>query len=177
MDEKPGTVEPPSNKQILRWYPRLFRTALRMTGNAADAADLTQEAFYRALKNWGSFDGGALPTTWLHQILINSVRDWARRRSRQVHEPFRALSAVAAKGSNGEPAEQLERRERLARLREAIEELPEVLRPAFAVTVLDGHTYEQAAELLSVPTGTIASRVHEARKLLRAAMRESFPEK
>jgi len=166
-------VARPSDEQIARWYPRLYRTALRMTGSAEEAADLTQEAFCRALAGWDRFDGRALPTTWLHRVLVNCVRN-ARRGPRRSGEPLEEWSLAA--DPSGRPPEQAERAEALRRLRRAMGGLPATLRGALVATALDGYTYREAAELLAVPVGTIASRVHEARKLLRAAMREAPPE-
>lgn len=166
-------LKPPTEEQIASWYPRLYRTALRLTGSAEQAADLTQEAFCRALDGWDGFNGEALPTTWLHCILLNCVRDCDRRRKVRSGEPLNEWSLAVV---TDRPAEQLEKREQLDRLRQVIEELPAALRPAFVATVLDGCTYQEAGELLSVPAGTIASRVHEARKKLSAAMQEAFPE-
>ncbi|MHC4715864.1 MAG: RNA polymerase sigma factor [Planctomycetota bacterium] len=166
----------PTNEQIAGWYPRLFRKALRLTGRVELAADLTQEAFCRALKGWDSFRGEALTSTWLHYILLNCVRDWHRRQAKRRHARLDEWAIAVVEDGSERPPEQLARREQLEHLREAVAGLPENLRPAFVATVLDGHTYEGAAELLSVPVGTIASRVHEARKHLRAAMRKAFPE-
>jgi len=169
-------VDRPSEREIAAWYPRLFRTALRLTGNAEDAADLTQQTFYRALQTWDRFDGKALPTTWLHQILVNGVRDWARRRAvraaRQIDEWD--LLPVAAEACGGR--ERLEKREELAVLRQAIESLPAAARTALVATVLDGYTYQEAAEMLQVPLGTIASRVYQARAQLRATLGEALGE-
>lgn len=169
-------VDRPTEEQIGRWYPRLFRTALRLTGNPEDAADVTQQAFCQALRRWDRFDGGALRTTWLHQIVLNCVRDWARRRSIRQSEAIDAWTLATLKDPDLEASTRLEQREQMLCLRRAIEGLASETRSVFAATVLDGYTYEEAADLLSVPVGTIASRVHEARKHLRGVMQKAFPE-
>ncbi|KKK83944.1 hypothetical protein LCGC14_2788310, partial [marine sediment metagenome] len=79
-------MERPSEEQIAAWYPRLFRTALRLTGNREDSADLVQQAFCKALGSWEQFNGNCLPTTWLHGILVNCVRDRLRRHARRPVE-------------------------------------------------------------------------------------------
>ena len=165
----------PSDEQIDQWYPRMYRAALRMTGDVHVAADLTQDAFCEALGHWDSFDGKALPTTWIYRILINCVRDWARRRRPVAVESIDQWDLPAARQGQdaGEP---LARQEELAHLRMAVSGLSETLRPAFVATVLDGCTYLEASEMLSVPVGTIASRVHEARRRIMAAMRQQYPE-
>lgn len=175
-EDRPTAAGGPTDEQVRAWYPRLFRTALRMTGSTEDAADLTQETFYKALRNWHRLDDGVLPTTWLHRILVNCVRDWARRRSvRRGRRLEQWIPSIAADEQH-DAAEALRRGEQLELLRSAIEELPQGLRAAFAATVLDGYTYRQAAELLSIPVGTVASRVHQARRRVAEAMRRSFPE-
>lgn len=169
-------MKPPTEEQIAEWYPRLFRTALRMTGRPEDAADLTQEAFCRAIGSWGSFNGKHLATTWLHRILVNCVIDWKRRHAAEATQVLDEWAVSAAGTAAGQPVEQLARREQAQRLRQAIADLPATLQPAFVATVLDGRSYQEAAEILSVPAGTIASRVHEAHRRLRETMRKAFPE-
>ncbi len=164
----------PTNHQLGQWYPRLYRTALRMTGNLDDAADLTQEALCKALGKWDDFDGGVLVTTWLHRILANCVCDWRRRQAVRRSRPLDelALKAVRGRGVTGD----LAAREQSALLREAIEALPTTLRATFVFAVMDGYAYQQVADLLSIPVGTVASRVHQARKQLCATVRQAFPE-
>ena len=160
-------MDRPSDEHIEAWYPRLFRTALRMTGNAHDAADLTQEAFCKALNGWNGFDGKAMVTTWLHRILVNCVRDWGRR---QAHRPESLLDEWALVPQRNSTTETSDRGVQLDRVRQAIEKLPAKLRLAFISTVIDGYSYQETADLLSLSVGTIASRVHAARRQLRAAI-------
>lgn len=166
----------PSDRQIASWYPRLFRTALRMTGSLDDAADLTQQVFYKALSRWDQFDGRCRETTWLHSILVNCVRDHFRRKDGRVNEVSDdwALARLIDHMPNSE--EQVERNEKLVWLGNVIEKLPDTLRWAFVATVLDGYSYRQAAELLSVPVGTVASRVYEARQRINGEMQRKFRE-
>jgi len=166
----------PSEQQVAAWYPRLFRTALRLTGSAEDAADLTQQAFCKALGTWDRFDGAALATTWLHQILLNCVRDWARRRAVRNAPQVEEWDLLPAIDDTPDGREGLEKQEQGAAVRKAVEELPGDVRSALVVTVIDGYSYAEAAELLQVPVGTIASRVYRARTLLRTAMGDAMVE-
>jgi len=147
-----------------------------MTGSAEDASDLTQEALYKGLSAWDRFQGGGAPINWLHRILVNCVRDWGRQRAASPKGNLEDWTIVPARDSQHAAPEQAIRREQLSCLRREIEQLPDGLREAFVATVLDGHTYEEAAELLSVPVGTIGSRVYQGRRRLRQAMRRNFPE-
>ncbi len=160
--------------QIAAWYPRLFRTALRLTRNPEDAADVTQQVFCNAMRHWDRFDGRCLPTTWLHQILVNCVRDWARRREVRATDPLD--EGFVWKADGDAPSERLDREEQHGHLRRAIGNLPDTLRGAFLMTVVDGYTYEEVADVFSLPVGTVATRVHEARKRICEAMRRVYPE-
>ncbi|KKM66644.1 hypothetical protein LCGC14_1479120 [marine sediment metagenome] len=168
-------MDAPTSEQIAEWYPRLFRTAMRMTGRHDLAEDMTQEAFCRALKNWEKFNGYSLPTTWLRCILLNCVRDWQRRQSVRRCDPLDEWALPVSNPAGG-PHDVLHKREQLQHMREAIQALPSALRPAFVATVLDGYTYKETADMLSVAVGTIASRVYEARKHVQAAMQKAYPE-
>lgn len=173
---KTGPVERPSDEQVVAWYPRLFRTALRMTGCAEVAADLTQQAFCKAIGRWEQFDGRGMPTTWLHSILVNCVRDWMRARQAHADTSMEPWMLTAIQDPAHGAREELEKREKLGRLRQEIQRLPGKLQGAFVAVVLDGYTYREAARMLSVPVGTIGSRVNDARGRLHAAMRRGFPE-
>ena len=117
-------MNPAGSAQIAQWYPRLYRTAFRLTRSADDAADVTQQTFYQALRGWDRFDGKVRPTTWLHAILLNCVRDWARRRAVRSVEPLDEWSIPAAERSPGTPLEAAQRSEEGARLRAALDALP-----------------------------------------------------
>lgn len=156
----------PTDAEIAELYPRLFRTALRLTGDPDRAGDATQQAFYRALRAWDEFDGRAARPTWMHSILVNCIRDDHRYRVSRPQESFDEWTIIpTADRDNSE-----EGHDRLVRVRQAVQKLPDLLRPAFVATVIDGLTYEQASALLSVPAGTIASRVYKARRLIRQAV-------
>jgi RNA polymerase sigma-70 factor (ECF subfamily) len=171
-----GSVDRPSEEQIAAWYPRLLRTAMRLTGNSEDAADATQQAFCKALGRWDQFDGRCQPATWIHGILLNCIRDRMRRRSPPIVEGLSEWAIANAAACEDRQVDRLGRQEQLRRLRTAIEALPDKLRLAFVAAVLDGYTYQEVAEMLSTPVGTVAYRVYQARRKLRSVMLESFPE-
>ncbi len=147
-----------------------------MTGNEEEAADLTQQAFCKAITNWDTFNNRSRATTWLHRILVNCVKDHARRRALRNAEPLDEWALVEAGNGDGHAIERLHRNEQLEHLRRTIEDLSGTLREAFVVTIIDGYTYQEASELLDVPVGTIASRVNAARKQVNALMQRAYPE-
>jgi len=169
-------VEKPGEEQVAAWYPRLFRTALRLSGSREDASDLTQEAFRKAFLRWEDFDGRSRATTWLHGILVNCVRDWARRRSVRRAEELKEWDLPAEARDGNQSTDRLDREEELRFLREAIDELDDKLRRPFVAAVLDGYTYDEIADLLSIPVGTVGFRVHQARQEVRRQMLRLFPE-
>jgi RNA polymerase sigma-70 factor (ECF subfamily) len=169
-------MDRPTDKQFADWHSRLFVTALRMTGDYDAAGDLAQEAMLKACRNWHRFDARNLPTTWLHSILVNCVRDWRRRQAVRSSEPLEEWTLVPAANSTDQPVRRLEEQEQLAHLRAAIENLPVTLQATFVAVVMDGFSYQETAELQSISAGTVASRVHEARVRLRAAMLKTFGE-
>ncbi|MCE5326639.1 MAG: RNA polymerase sigma factor [Planctomycetaceae bacterium] len=161
----------PTEEDIAAWYPSLFYSALRLTRCPEDAADVTQQAFLRGLENWEQFDGRSKPVTWLFSILLNCVRDWARRNKH--HRQAQPLDEWAMpRDLQDDPAAQVTRRESAAAALEAIGELDAPVRAAFVVTVVDGYSYGEAAEILDVPLGTISSRVHQARTHLAGFVRD-----
>lgn len=167
-------MDRPTDQQIVQWYPRLYRSALRLTGDQDVAADLTQQTFFKGLQQWGRFEGLSQPTTWLHRILINTVHDWRRRQKvRQAEEINDWTLAVLPDDCPAADAH-LDRREQLECLRKTVVELPEPLRATFVATILDGYSYRETAEMLSVPVGTVASRVFEARRIVSRQMRQRF---
>ncbi|MCV6593643.1 MAG: RNA polymerase sigma factor [Silicimonas sp.] len=147
---------------ITRHYDRVFRLAFRLTGARAEAEDLTQDICTDLPGKIARYRGEAAFTTWLYRVVVNATHD--RRRRRATH-------AKAAMGWGevevARRAEADETREALDWLTQAMSALPEDLRDTLAL-VLDDMTQAQAGEVLGVSEGTIAWRVSEAKKRLRA---------
>ncbi len=159
-----------ADEQIEQWHARLFRAALRLTGSHDAASDMAQETLCKAITKWDQFDGRSLPTTWLHRILVNCVTDWRRREAAKPVQAIDEWALMQVQDRASQDGAAGDSQEQLATLRCAIGGLPVTLRAAFVVTIVDGYTYEEAAEMLNVPVGTIGSRVYEARKKLKAIM-------
>lgn len=169
------SVNRPTEQQVAHWHERLFRTALRLTGNEADAADMAQQAFCQAWQRWESFDGRCLRSTWLYRILVNCIRDWARRQEVRRSEPLDEW-AIRTPACLDRGDDAVERQEQLACLAAAIDRLEDDLRRPLIATVLDGYTYDEVAEMLSIHAGTVASRIHRARGIVGEALRQAFGE-
>ena len=154
------------NRLVLPEVDVMWRVAMSLTRNRADAEDLVQESLLRAYRAIDSFDG-RYPRAWLLTILRNTERNRHRRRRPSL------LSDPEIVEERG-PATEADAVERRAEDREfdeavtaALEELPENFRRVVELVDVDGLTYQEAADVLEVPLGTVMSRLHRARRRIR----------
>ena len=152
---------------ILANSGRAYRTAYRLLGNVEDAFDLCQEAFLRAYQNIHRFDESRPFYPWLYSILKNLCLNFLKRKRKQpavVRNPelWERTFATSLPG----PAEQMLKSEEVRRLREAIDGLSENHRQALIMKHFDNLSYAEMAQLLSIPIGTVMSRLYHARKKL-----------
>jgi RNA polymerase sigma-70 factor, ECF subfamily len=157
---------------LVRHYANsLYRFILKHVGHAAVAEDLTQETFVDAYRQLPTFRGEAKFSTWLFGIAINKVRNYINRSPdwRQQHSPTPVLCPDLM--SDGNPTQLLDRKQTLLALQRAIETLPTELRESLILVAMQELPYEEAAPLLGIPFGTVKSRVHRARDLLRRSLR------
>lgn len=161
---------------VKRYRHRIFALALHMTGSPSDADDITQDAFVRAYKNIQRFEGRSEFFTWLYRIALNRAlnvrRDRTRRRTADLDDP-RVTVAVAV-DSNGDPHRALELRQTYTYLVRAFDRLSPLLKTTIALTMMQGLSYPEAAVVLETTEGTIAWRIHEARKQMRNALDSMF---
>jgi RNA polymerase sigma-70 factor (ECF subfamily) len=165
---------------VERYQDELYTMALRVTGNPADAADVVQETFTRSFRNLPRLRGATL-RPWLFRVALNCARDVLRRRSRRPADPLEdGTGRVVDLPDPGlGPEATLLERERAAAVRAAILALPPDFRTAVVLRDVNQLSYEEVAEALGVPLGTVKSRISRARALLVAALRGSpavFPE-
>lgn len=151
---------------LKRRYPWIHRLAWRLTGSATEADDLAQEAALRLGRTIRQYRGEARFTTWAYRLVLNTVRDAARRRGAET----RALDRFA-EDQNRMRAEAAEAGEAGAWLAEALERLKPELRETAALVVGEGLTQAEAAEVLEIPEGTVAWRMSEVKKALAALAR------
>ena len=153
---------------------RVYGLALRMLGNAAEAQDVAQEAFLRAHRGLADFRGDARLSTWLYQIVsrlcLNRLAGSERRLARHGEE---ALAQVP--DARPGPDQALERGELEEALHRAIAELPEERRIVVVLRDVEGLAYEEIAEVLELPVGTVRSRLHRARLDLKEKLERFFP--
>ena len=144
----------------------LFRTAYAMTGRRADAEDVVQETLLAAYRGIGHFQGRSAFRTWLVAILIKQVL-MLRRRNQGKSMPSLEQVEVEAKGRADPGAGEVDARLDVAQvLRELSEEHREVL----VLREYDGMSYDEIAEALEIPRGTVESRLYRARQELKARL-------
>jgi len=155
---------------VTRYQARLYNAALRLVQSPDDAADVVQDAFLNAFQSLHSFKGDAEFFTWLYRIAFNTAISFKRKK-----RP--AVSLESNTGEGGiepndpsdyvKPGSAIERSEDERQLAAAIARLSPEHREVLLLKDIDGLKYEDIAELLSVPIGTIRSRLHRARLELR----------
>jgi RNA polymerase sigma-70 factor (ECF subfamily) len=153
----------------------LYRVALRLTGNAADADDLVQETMLKAYRAWDQYERGTNAKGWLLTILRHAFINEYRRRTRRpatvdldAIEPFAVFPDVQEDDPQGRFFDQIVDDEVLR----AIDGLPEQFREAVVLSDVEGMSYEEVANILDVPIGTVKSRLFRARRMLQGKLYE-----
>ncbi len=161
---------------VRRHQQRIHRLAMHMLRNAAEAEDVTQETFIRAYRALGRFDGRSEPYTWFYRIAVNlslnRIRSRKSARATQDADDPRLDGLLADNRPSGDPGGAAARRELYEALCACIDGLSDTLRTTLLLVCVDGRSHEEAGAILGAPEGTIAWRIHEARRKLKAAMEE-----
>lgn len=160
----------------------LFGAALRMTRNRTNAEDLLQETFLRAWRSFHTFRPGTNARAWLYRILMNAYIDNYRKATREPEvvdqddvDEFYLYSKVQESDQYrraGNPEEAFLQTLMDADVKSALESLPETFRAVVMLADIDGFSYKEIAEILSIPIGTVMSRLHRGRKQLQVALWE-----
>lgn len=158
---------PDFTSQLLSRLPQMRRFAYTLTGNTTDADDLVQICLEKALRKSSQFDGAQDVQHWLFKIMRNAFIDQTRAQARtpdfvDLDHPVSA----AQPDPSAKPDDDLGHRDVIT----AISKLPEDQRMVVALVLVNGHSYEEAADILSVPKGTIMSRLSRARHRLGEAL-------
>lgn len=154
---------------------RVHRHALRLTGNRADAEDLTQDVFVRVFRSLESYQDSAAGSFegWLHRITTNLFLDQVRRRARlrfdQLGDKAEGLGSAPAAHEVALPGTFD------ADVELALEQLPPEFRAPVLLADVDGLSYEEVAAVLGLKLGTVRSRIHRGRSRLRRALAHRAP--
>lgn len=173
---------------VMRRHNRLmFRTARAILENESDAEDVVQEAYIRAYTKLRQFSGRARLSTWLCRIVVNEALGRLRQRApfaRQddilehsmktcLHAGNSAAPWIAEAAS---PEDEAARRQLRVLMEQAIDGLPRDQRAVFMLRAVEGFSTEETSECLSIPTDTVKTRLHRAKKRLRSCLNDCFEE-
>lgn len=163
---------------ILKYQRRIIRLLSRMVSNQSELEDLAQETFVKAYRSIGQFRGDSAFYTWLYRIAINTARNWhaLQKRRPQPAEPI--------KTDTGETFHQIDNltdidtpeaimagRQVADVINQAISELPEDLRNALILREVEGLAYDEIAQIMNCPIGTVRSRIFRARDAIASKLR------
>ncbi len=167
---------------VVRYANDVYALLFRLTHDAEEAGDLTQETFLRVFKAVKNFRGEADLKTWLFRIAINESRNrfrWWTRRCREktfsLDAPLRESETTFGEtisSDSASPEDLILQREREKVLSRALQDLPEIFREAVVLCDVEGLTYEQVAESLDVNIGTVKSRIARGREELRKKLKD-----
>jgi RNA polymerase sigma-70 factor (ECF subfamily) len=168
------TREDRFREQVLSELEVLYRVARRLTRSPTEAEDLVQDALLRAYRGFDGFDG-RYPRAWLLTILRNTHYNRLRKRRPDLLEDEAAqrLPARGADGRRDGTSERAFHDEFDPLVREALHALSANHRAVIALVDLDGLTYQEAADVIGVPVGTVMSRLHRARRKVRGHLEGS----
>ena len=164
-------------RDALPFLDALYSAALRMTKNPENAEDLVQETYAKAFASFHQFTEGTNLRAWLYRILTTTFINIYRKEQRQPQiadgelEEWQIAEAATHTSDQGKSAE-VEALEQLpdSDIKNALQELPEEFRLAVYFADVEGFSYKEVAEILNIPPGTVMSRLHRGRKLLRESL-------
>jgi len=164
---------------VRRHHRQLYNAAYRMTGNAADAEDLVQEAFLKAYQAFDRYRADRPFEHWMYRILTNTHIDHLRKRSKASIESLDQMIAT----SEGEAAREIPdltydpeqmaiTAELEGEIQHALDKIPVEFRKAIVLCDIEGLSYEEIADILGCSIGTVRSRIHRGRKLMQKYLSE-----
>lgn len=161
--------------EALQYVDQLYSAAMRMTRNPQDAEDLVQEAYTKAYSAFHQYKPGTNLKAWLYRILTNTYINIYRKKQRQPQQANTdtvedwQMAQAAEHTSSGLRSAEAEALDHLpdSDVKNALQQIPEEFRLAVYFSDVEGFAYKEIAEILNIPIGTVMSRLHRGRKLLR----------
>jgi RNA polymerase sigma-70 factor, ECF subfamily len=161
---------------VVRYQDRIFNACVRIVGHRETAREMAQEAFLRAFERLRTFRQGSRFSTWLFAIAINQCRSELRRRKTKKHRPPLSLDAGRSDDGGGgweppsaepDPSAGVLASETGRRVEAELAELPKKYRIPVVLRDVEGMSYEEIAVVIDAPVGTVRSRIHRGRQVLR----------
>ncbi len=162
---------------VRKYQHKIVSVVTRYVSDWSEAQDVAQEAFIRAYRAMGAFRGDSAFYTWIYKIAINTAKNYLVSRGRRPPIGDIAIEdAVQMDGASqlrdrATPARELLRQEIEQTVFGAVEDLPEELRTAITLREVDGLSYEEIAEAMNCPIGTVRSRIFRAREAIDERLR------
>ncbi|MGD0166647.1 MAG: sigma-70 family RNA polymerase sigma factor [Gaiellaceae bacterium] len=169
-------------EEALEHADRVYQLARHLAGSREDAEELMQETYARAFRGWRSYEPGTNMRAWLLRILTNINIDRGRRKQRRPPEQsleegdyslYDRLEQTA--GATGEDEERLLERLSQSDIVDALAALPHDFRDVLVLVDLGDFSYQETAQILAIPIGTVMSRLHRARRLLKQSLAPAAP--
>ena len=167
-------------QEAMQYAPQLYSAAVRMTRSRTDAEDLVQETYLRAYRGYANFTEGTNLRAWLFRILTNTFINSYRAKQRRVQETdlddvedlylYKRISGIdiASRSAEDTLFELFTDDE----VKDALEALPESFRMPVLLADVEDFSYKEIAEMLDIPIGTVMSRLHRGRRLLKQKLAE-----
>jgi RNA polymerase sigma-70 factor, ECF subfamily len=170
-------------EEALQLSDQVYQVARRLTGSREEAEDLVQETYARAFRAWRSFEPGTNLRAWLFRILTNLNIDRGRRSQRSpdmqpLEETDYFLYNKLEESTSDQNTDERRVVERLSQndAVAALADLPHDFRDVVLLVDLADFTYSDAAQILDIPIGTVMSRLHRGRRILKRSLAESAVE-
>jgi RNA polymerase sigma-70 factor (ECF subfamily) len=157
---------------VRRYQDRLFTSLVHIVAGREEAEDVAQDTFVQAMLKLSSFRRDSSFYTWLYRIGVNTaLHHQRRRRQASSVDAARALTGNDPVDPGDDPADRLVREERAAEIQQALHRLSEEFRLVLVLRDVEGFDYQSIARILEVSIGTVRSRLHRARSLMREQLR------
>jgi RNA polymerase sigma-70 factor (ECF subfamily) len=158
---------------VCKYQDRLFNTMVHVCGSVEEARDVVQDAFVQAFVKLDTFQRASAFYTWLYRIAFNAAVSRRRKKRPTISvEAVREASGLEPPDTGEGPESRLERQERVALVQAGLAELSDEHREVLVLKEIDGYRYEEIAEMLDLPIGTVRSRLFRARMQLRDRLKE-----
>jgi len=153
---------------VVRYQDRLFSTLVHVTGDRAEAEDVAQDAFVQAYRKLSSFQGRSGLYTWIYRIAYNRwISGRRKKRASTSVEDVQDKAGIEPLDHHETPLEAIEREERADLVHVALGQLSDEQRSILMLREMEGCDYETISDVLSLPVGTVRSRLHRARHQLK----------